>query len=204
MTTSHLKNMSHSSRKIRLVIALSLYRRGWLTLVLFILLLVVGAAWWLGVPYVQKQIYRMEEMQADLQAKRLQLKVVKQTPVPDDNLQRLNAFYEMLGEKKHVEQQVKTVLYLANEAGIILKSGEYQLEENSVGKFHVYKMQLPLKGSYSQIRKFAEQVLLTIPFASLDEISFKREVISGTSIESKVMFSIYVSAAAKTPDRVFE
>ncbi|MFZ6734891.1 hypothetical protein ACO0LG_23420 [Undibacterium sp. Ji42W] len=203
MTTS-LKHTPGLPRQIRLAIALSVYRLGWSTLLLFSLLLVAGAAWWQGVPYVQKQIYRMEEQQADLQARRLQLNVAKQTPAPDDNLQRLNAFYELLGEKKHVEQQVKTILYLANEAGVSLKAGEYQLAENSAGKFYAYKVQLPVKGSYLQIRKFAEQVLLTIPFASLDEISFKREVINGTTIESKMIFTIYVSATTTAPDRGFE
>ncbi|MFZ6680641.1 hypothetical protein [Undibacterium sp. Tian12W] len=203
MTTS-LQHAPGSPRQIRLAIALLSHRLGWFTLLLFSLLLAASAAWWCGVPYVQKQIYGMEEQQADLQARHQQLNVAKQIPAPDDNLQRLDAFYELLGEKKHVEQQVKTILYLANEAGVSLKAGEYQLAENSAGKFFTYKVQLPVKGSYLQIRKFAEQVLLTIPFASLDEISFKREVINGTTIESKMIFTIYVSATIAAPDRGFE
>ncbi|MFZ6778492.1 hypothetical protein ACO0LD_16845 [Undibacterium sp. Ji83W] len=204
MTTSQAKHASNLPRKIRLAIVFSVHALGWVKLLLLCLLLAVSAAWWYGVPYMQKQIYRMEEQQADLQIKRQQLNVLKQTPVLDDNLQRLNAFYELLGEKKHVEQQVKTILYLANEAGVSLKAGEYQLAENSAGKFFTYKVQLPVKGSYLQIRKFAEQVLLTIPFASLDETSFKRETINGPVIESKMVFTLYVGATATLPGRGFE
>ncbi len=204
MTSSQVKHASNLSRQIRLTIALSVHTFGWFKLLLLCLLLVVGAAWWRGVPYMQKQIYRMEEQQADLQIKRQQLNIAKQTPALDDNLQRLNAFYELLGEKKHVEQQVKTILYLANEAGVSLKAGEYQLAENSAGKFFTYKVQMPVKGSYLQIRKFAEQVLLTIPFASLDETSFKREAINGPVIESKMVFTLYVGANATLPGRGFE
>lgn len=204
MTASHVKLTPDPARKIRLAIALSVHRLGWFVLLLFGLSLVAGVAWWFGVPYIQKQVYLLEEQQADLQARRLQLNAAKQMPASDINLERLNAFYELLGEKKHVEQQVKTILYLANEAGISLKAGEYQLTENNAGKFYTYKVQLPVKGSYLQIRKFAEQVLLTIPFASLDEISFKREVINGTAIESKMVFTIYVSATTTVPDRGFE
>ncbi len=204
MTTSQARNASNLPGQIRLAIALSVHTFGWFKLLLVCLLLAVGAAWWRGVPYMQKQIYRMEEQQTDLQLKRQQLSMAKQTPVLDDNLQRLNAFYELLGEKKHVEQQVKTILYLANEAGVSLKAGEYQLAENSAGRFFTYKVQLPVKGSYLQIRKFAEQVLLTIPFASLDETSFKREAINGSVIESKMVFTLYVGTNTTLPGRGFE
>lgn len=193
--------------QIRLGLVFFVHRFGWVKLILLCLTLVAGFVWWRGVPYLQKQNYRLEEQLVDLHARRqLQEQAAKQDPTTDPNVQRLNTFYELLGEKKYVEQQVKTILYLAGESGVALKAGEYQLAHNNGGKYFTYKMQLPVRGSYQQIRKFAEQVLLTIPFASLDEISFKREAIAGLVVESKMVFTLYVSDTATVtgPVRGFE
>ena len=53
-------------------------------------------------------------------------------------------------------------------------------------------MQRPVKGADRQIRQFAEQVLLALPFASLDEISFKRDNIGSPLIESRITFTIFL------------
>lgn len=183
-----------SPGQFQLKLEFALHYLGWAKSILLMALLLAATGWWVGVPYMQRQIYQLEERKLSLQANRQQLIQEKKEPPLDDNLVRLNAFHEMLGEKKHVEQQVKTILSLANESGINLKAGEYQLSENSAGKYFSYRVQLPVKASYSQIRKFTEQVLLAIPYASLDEMSFKREAVSGVAVDSKLVFTIYLSA----------
>ncbi len=199
MTIADSSQDAETSLQVRLRLALYIDNLGWGKIVLLALILATGVAWLRGIPYLQKQVYHLEEIQADLQLKRQQQKLVKKDSTLDVNTLRLNTFYEMLGEKKYVEQQVKTMLYLASESGVSLKAGEYQLAENNAGKFFTYRAQLPVKGSYQQIRKFVEQVLVTIPFSSLDEISFKREAISGGVIDSKIVFTLYVDAAANSP-----
>lgn len=206
MRAAQFKTVTQSQKQFRLGLVFFVHKLGWGRLLLLCLILKIGTAWWRGVPYMQKQNYLLEEQLTDLQAKRLQLNQTKPSPALDANAQRLHAFYELLGERKHLEQQVKTILYLANESGVSLKAGEYQLVENHAGKYFTYKIQLPVRGNYQQIRKFAEQVLLTVPFAAMDEISFKREAINGAVIESKIVFALYASdiAAVTGPVGGFE
>ncbi|MGZ3158645.1 MAG: hypothetical protein ACXU7H_06145, partial [Burkholderiaceae bacterium] len=54
----------------------------------------------------------------------------------------------------------------------------------------------PVKGQYQAIRKFCEQTLLAIPFASLDEINFKRDEITNSTLEAKLHFTLYLSDAS--------
>jgi len=52
---------------------------------------------------------------------------------------------------------------------------------------------LPLNGSYPAVWQFTLQVLAAIPFASLDEISFKREAIVETTADVKLRFTLYLN-----------
>ncbi|MFZ6765921.1 type 4a pilus biogenesis protein PilO [Undibacterium sp. Di26W] len=162
-------------------------------LFLLLVLIAIIVAWFCGIPYTQKQVFRLEERATELKDKKQSQQLEMKQMVSDENTVRIHLFYEHLGEKKHVEQQLKTVFFLAAESGIALKTGEYQLSENNAGQYFTYRIQLPVKGTYQQLRKFIEQVLLTIPFASLDEISFKRETINGTVIDSKIVFTLFVT-----------
>jgi hypothetical protein len=55
-------------------------------------------------------------------------------------------------------------------------------------------MQFPIKGTYVQIRLFVEQILLTMPYASLDEIGFKRDAINNSQLDTTLTFSIYTGS----------
>jgi len=45
------------------------------------------------------------------------------------------------------------------------------------------------------VRRFCERVLLTIPFASLDEITFKREAVGNGSLDARLRFTLYLTDA---------
>ena len=57
-------------------------------------------------------------------------------------------------------------------------------------------MSLPLKGSYAAVWQFALQALRAMPFASLDELSFRREQIADPTLEARVRLTLYLSDAA--------
>ena len=59
----------------------------------------------------------------------------------------------------------------------------------------MYEVDLPVKGSYVQIRKFIVKVLNAMPSAALEEVSFKRESVGSGELEARIRFTIYMSAA---------
>lgn len=178
----------------------ALARFGWLNCVALALLLAGVAAWFWGIAYLRAQT---NAPQRALQQAQQALKAGNQdagASAASMPQQRLLAYYDLLGEQRHAEQQIKTLFAVADKTGLSLSQAEYKSAWDQAGRTHTYQMILPIKGSYPAIRRFCEQVLLAIPFAALDEISFKREAIGNTTLEAKLHFTLYLAdAAARNP-----
>jgi hypothetical protein len=116
--------------------------------------------------------------------------VVAPPPSPDANLA---LFYDTLGERRYAEQQVKTLFALAAKTGLVLSQGEYKSAFEQNGRFHTYQLNLPVKGSYAAIWQFAMLALRAIPFASLDEISFRRDTIGEPAVEARLRLTLYLA-----------
>jgi hypothetical protein len=102
-------------------------------------------------------------------------------------------FYAALGEKRYAEQQVKTLFGLAAKANLSLSQGEYKSAYDRNGRMHTYQVNLPVKGSYKDVWQFGMMALRAIPFASLDEISFKRESIGEAQVEARLRLTFYLA-----------
>ena len=111
-------------------------------------------------------------------------------PAEDENLA---LFQRTLGERRYAEQQVKTLFGLAARSGLLLRQGEYREGFDRAANVATYQVTLPIKGSYRAVWDFALQALLAIPFASLDEISFRRDAIGDTNVEARLRFTLYLA-----------
>ncbi|MES2317557.1 MAG: hypothetical protein V4631_08675 [Pseudomonadota bacterium] len=108
----------------------------------------------------------------------------------NENLLR---FYAALGEKRYAEQQVKTLFGLATKANLSLSQGEYKSAYDRNARLHTYQVTLPVKGSYRDVWQFSMLALGAIPFASLDEISFKRDSIGEANVEARLRLTMYLA-----------
>ncbi|MBV8125076.1 MAG: hypothetical protein JO370_13495 [Paucibacter sp.] len=108
----------------------------------------------------------------------------------------LDPLLSLLGEGDRVEQYVKEVFATAHESGIDLGAGEYRWAREAHAETDRYQVRLPVKGSYASIRGFCEQVLVKLPFASLDDFSLKRESIGDAEVEAQLQFSFHLHASA--------
>lgn len=112
---------------------------------------------------------------------------------PATSSENLALFYGALGEKRYAEQQVRTLFDLAAKAGLTLKQGEYKAGYDRNARLHTYQVTLPVKGSYNDVSTFSLLALRTIPFASLDELSFKRENIGEPQLEARVRLTLFLA-----------
>ncbi|MES2757486.1 MAG: hypothetical protein V4693_08945 [Pseudomonadota bacterium] len=117
-------------------------------------------------------------------------------PAPAGADYNLALFYDTLGERRYAEQQVRTLFALAQKSGLVLSQGEYKSAYDQNGRFHTYQVNLPVKGSYGAIWQFGMQALRAIPFASLDEISFRRDTIGEPAVEARVRLTLYLADQA--------
>ena len=102
------------------------------------------------------------------------------------------AFNEMLGDAGHSEEQVRTLFAMARATGLTLAEGDYRLSTDKSGLLQELEVVIPLKGSYSQVRSFCEQVLATVPFGSLDAVQIKRENAATDVVETKLRLTFYL------------
>ncbi len=154
------------------------------------LLCVAGAAtllWLMAQPKLQAERQQLALHQVSMPAQA----GARDAPVSaSENLQR---FYAALGEKRYAEQQVKTLFGLAAKTNLSLSQGEYKSAYDRNGRLHTYQVTLPVKGSYRDVWQFSLMALRAIPFASLDELSFKRESIGETQVEARLLLTLYLA-----------
>ena len=168
-----------------------LLRRAGLPACLAVALLALGAAAW-------SWAWQQRAVAAQLEARPLpqpSLAVAAVAPpaTASDNLAR---FYAVLGQQRHAEQQVKLLFDLAAKNGLLLVQGEYKSGYDKASRVATYQVTLPLKGSYAAVWQFALQALRAVPFASLDELSFRREQIADTQLEARLRLTFYLADAS--------
>ena len=117
--------------------------------------------------------------------------LVLAAPATDEH--HLALFYGSLGERRHTEQQIKALFALAAKSGLVLRQGEYKAAYDRNARLHSYQVTMPVKGNYGAIWRFALGALRAIPFAALDEISFKRDAIGDAQVEARIRLTLYLN-----------
>ncbi|WP_215409708.1 hypothetical protein [Janthinobacterium sp. JC611] len=158
---------------------------------LAVALLALGAAAWIWA-------WQQRSVAARLEARALpqpSLAVAALAP-PATASENLARYYAALGQQRHAEQQVKQLFDLAAKNGLLLAQGEYRSAYDKASGVATYQVTLPLKGSYAAVWQFALQALRAMPFASLDELSFRREQIADTQLEARLRLTFYLTDSA--------
>lgn len=153
-------------------------------------LVTVIALLWL-VPRWQLRLHALNAELLEAQGllhRRVQPLAPAQAPVEQHNF---NTFMNNLGDSRHAEQQLRTLFTIAGDLEIELPEGQYKLACDESGDICRYRVQLPVTGSYALVRAFIEQVLQAIPFASLDELSFKRQSVSDGEVEARLGITLF-------------
>lgn len=180
---------------LRLQARLAFTRFGWINNLAWALIVCGIAVWLWAIPYLRTQtnvpMHALEQARKSLSSTNNRAAETSSS-LPEE---RLAAFYDVLGDKRYVEQQVKTLFAVAAKSGLVLNQGEYKASVEKSSHSTRYQMILPVKGQYQAIRTFCEQTLLAIPFASLDEINFKRDEITNSTLDAKLHFTLYLSDA---------
>jgi hypothetical protein len=114
---------------------------------------------------------------------------------PAPSADSLDAFYAALGPRRYAEQQDKTLFTLAAKSGLSLSQGEYNTGYDRNARVTTYQVNLPVKGSYGAIWQFAFGALRAIPFASLDDVSFRRDSIGDPAVEARLRLTFYLKDA---------
>lgn len=104
----------------------------------------------------------------------------------------LNTFYGFLPTENEATRLLGVMLTTANEHGLTPEKADYALVRSPAAAFTRYQISLPVRGSYVEIRMFANQVLQRIPSAALNEITLKRQDIHTEALEARLRFTVFL------------
>lgn len=113
-------------------------------------------------------------------------------PPVRSNAERLAAFEEVLGAAGELDRHLRAIFAAAKRRGVALELGEYRLQPDAAGRFSRYTVQLPVAGPFTAIQGFAQQVLLDLPFAALEEMNLQRETSDAPVVEARLRFVLYL------------
>lgn len=182
-----------ASHRVALERALQSVNPLWLcVLVLCVTALMV---WFVLLPKAQAQWTAQQQQLQILRQQMAQAPVVMSDPV-SPAVSGLS-FQSVLGQVSEIEQYVGVLLSLSQTLEMPALAGEYKLSCDAAARLCRYRVRLPLVGSYLQIRTFVEQSLLELPFASLDELSVRREGIASGELEAGLSFSLHLAYPAQ-------
>lgn len=109
---------------------------------------------------------------------------------PDQPELQLEAFYEHLASAERAPDVLRRLHRSARNAGLRLDRGEYRPVRDTAGKILRYQINLPVKGTYPQVRRFLAQSLREERGLALDSVGFQRET-SGGALDVQLRMTLF-------------
>jgi hypothetical protein len=182
----------------RAVLALELQLRRlnpWLLATVMVWLLALGL-WALAVPARQGELLSITNGQA--RSGIIGADATSRAPAAElpAAAAHLKIFLDNLGDSRYTEQQLQSLFVIARGLSLELPQGKYRMACEAGASFCKYQIELPIKGPYVRVRIFIEDLLMVIPFASLDDLSFRRETANDDEIEVRLAMTLFTRNAA--------
>jgi Tfp pilus assembly protein PilO len=139
----------------------------------------------------------------ELAAQRLALERLKaRTPYQpvstSSRAEELGRFYALFPTAASLTDELERVHQLARRSGLELAQGEYRLERPQYGLW-AYRVTLPVRGGYGQMRAFIAALLRDIPTASLEGLRFERRKAAETELDAQLRITLHLRPTTETP-----
>jgi len=108
----------------------------------------------------------------------------------DARAEELRRFYALFPPLDQLPAQLERIYGLARGAKLELLQAEYRLERRGSGLVP-YRITLPLRGTYPQVRDFIGTTLQSVPNASIDALRFERKQAGDSQLDAQVRLTVY-------------
>lgn len=136
-----------------------------------------------------------EQQLAALQPIAVATKPIATMVRPEDAIthlqQQLASFYEFFPERSDMVGQVENLFATANKYHLTLENGSYELIRGDTHQLARCEVQLPIRGSYEQTRRFLAELLLDMPNVALSSITVQREKIGAAVVDAQIKLTLY-------------
>jgi hypothetical protein len=109
----------------------------------------------------------------------------------DARADELRRFYALFPPLDQLPGQLERIYGLARDAKLELLQGEYRLERPRGDGLVPYRITLPMRGAYPQVRDFVGATLQSVPNASIDALRFERKNAGDVQLDAQVRLTVY-------------
>jgi hypothetical protein len=136
----------------------------------------------------------LKKSAARLHALQQQIQLQSSLPVSSalNREEQLNVFYQGFQKSDAVPAALRGLYQAAHKQGLVLETGDYTWTHGATERLAHYRVALPLKGSFTQVLGFMDQVLQDNPRMALENASFKRDKVDDPQVDAKLVFVIFV------------
>lgn len=109
-------------------------------------------------------------------------------------IEQLQIFTDNFPATESVNKTWEQLAKLADKAGLTINHARYEsLPEEYAGLLR-YKLYMPVKATYPQIRDFLAEVVQSKPNVALEQLSFRREFVDASLLEANIDLVLYSRA----------
>jgi Tfp pilus assembly protein PilO len=155
-------------------------------------LLMFAAALYTGAVRPAKQHLQALDREAAELARKTGGRIAAAEPVTSRS--QLSNFYAFFPLTRSLPDVMAQIEHTARAHELMLEKGEYRLSRESEFRLARYQIMLPVRGSYTNIRGFVNDVLDAVPAVALEDLTLKREAADDPELEAKVRFLLYLGA----------
>lgn len=157
----------------------------------------IGVLLGCGAFYASALVPLQEEVAAQRAAlERLQSRKLYQPASAGGRAEELRRFYGLFPPAEQLTDEVARLHRLGRGAGLDLAQGEYRLERRPGGLW-AYRVNLPVRGTYAQLREFVGALLKDMPIASIEGLRFERKRAADTQLEAQVRVTLHLRPAGE-------
>lgn len=102
-----------------------------------------------------------------------------------------DSFFVNLPEFNQSEKIAAHILQTADGMGLMFQHAEFSSSTDAKAHMMRYRIKLPLKGNYLQIRHFLSAILEAQPSLAIDQLQFKRNDAFTDLVEANLAMSVY-------------
>lgn len=131
---------------------------------------------------------------ADLKAKVAEIG----RPLPEDAAsppmsrpERMQMFHEFFPKGGELGYWIGRIKAAADEEKVVLERADYRFSNTGDPPVPL-RIAMPVKGSYSQVRRFINAALMEVPAMALEEFSLVRQTAKDQQVEAQLQFVVYV------------
>lgn len=135
------------------------------------------------------------QLTQDLEKLRVEIPQRKDTWIDRSPQASLDTFYKFLPAENEAMYQLGVLLYMAGTNGLEPEKAVYKTDHHKQASFSRYQVELPVSGTYVDIRTFINQALNALPALALNEISLIRQDTATDIVEANLHFTLFLRRA---------